>query len=105
VCVAYRTVGGGLIFPDASGNCPDGSHSEPASFGDAGAYCVADFAYQCVQLEGCFGGAPVNCACAMQNIADTAGTCPTGYAHCSNPSSAYIGLDPAAQLICEQQAP
>lgn len=105
VCVAYRTVGGGQIYPDSSGNCPAGSHSEPASWADAGAICVANFAYQCVQLEGCFGGAPVTCDCAMLNAAETSGTCPTGYPACSNPSSTYVGLDPDAQLICEQQAP
>jgi hypothetical protein len=105
VCVAYRTLGGGIIEPDANGDCQTGSHPEPASFADSGMYCVANFAYRCVPLSGCLRGAPVNCECAMLNIADTGGTCPTGYSSCTDPAPNTPGLDADAQLICQQLAP
>jgi hypothetical protein len=101
VCVAYRRVGGGLLQPDG-GKCPSGSHVEP--LGGAGAYCAADFAYKCAELVGCFQG-KVTCACATININDTAGTCPTGYAACSDPKPDTTWLNSSAQLICEERVP
>jgi hypothetical protein len=102
VCIAYRTVGGGLVEPDANGDCPDGSHPEPVAGSE---YCVADFAYQCVELVGCSGTTPVTCACAQPRGGDGMGTCPMVYSACADPQPDTSWLDPVAQLICEQQAP
>jgi hypothetical protein len=95
VCVAYRTIGGGLIYPTDAGKCPPGSHVEPG--GPFNSHCAADYRYQCVPLVGC-AGADVRCSCAT-------GTCPSQYFSCSDPSSGTIALDPSAQLICQQLAP
>jgi hypothetical protein len=95
VCVAYRTIGGGLITPTDAGRCPNGSHGEPG--GPSGSHCAADYGYRCVPLVGC-AGTDVRCSCAT-------GTCPSGFFACSDPSAATVALDPAAQLICQQLAP
>jgi len=92
-CVAYRTIGGVLIVPEA-GVCPGGRHLE-------GNVCQTDFAYKCADLHGACAGQPVSCACA-QPPTNSPGVCPVGYGSCSAPSPS---VDAAAQLICQQLAP
>jgi hypothetical protein len=94
VCIAYRQVGGALISPDA-GACPTGSHIESIGSSD---YCFRDYAYQCATLAGC-DKSNVSCACANP------GTCPAPYSACGDTQPGMPWIDPAAQLICEQQVP
>jgi hypothetical protein len=100
VCVAYRTVGGAMIEPDA-GACRMGSHVEP--FDSSRSVCQADYAYRCADLVGC-DKSTVSCACATLNN-NAGGTCPTGYPACHDPTPGLAWLDASAQLICEQQVP
>ena len=95
VCVAYRTIGGGMIRPNDAGTCPPGSHVEQPS--SPNPHCAADFRYRCVPLVGC-AGADVRCSCAT-------GTCPSQYFACSDTGPAWVHLDPVAELICQQLAP
>jgi hypothetical protein len=87
VCVAYRTVGGALTFPDDAGACPLNAHKEND-------YCIADFAYQCVAQPRCTADS-VDCSC---------GTCPQSFTACR---AVYVAdwLDADAKLVCEQLAP
>lgn len=88
-CVAYRTVGGAQISPDADGECMAGKHVENG-------HCFSDFAYTCAELTGCSAPA-ATCHCA------TGSKC-AGTNTCRLPSDA-AWLDTAAELVCEQQAP
>jgi hypothetical protein len=94
VCIAYRLQGGDVQIPPNPNACPDGEHFENE-------HCAADFAYQCVALQGnCTPGKSPTCACAQHD----ASTCPSGYPSCSDPT-AVPWLAPAAQLICELDVP
>jgi hypothetical protein len=95
ICVAYRTVGGAIFEPDDAGTCPPGRH--PESFGNGRGMCVADWAYQCVELRGC-AGMNVSCSCGQAS-------CPQGYGSCADPAANDMWLDPAAQLTCSLLAP
>jgi hypothetical protein len=92
LCVAHRTVGGGMLLPDA-GRCPAGTHVE----GTSRQYCAADYAYECVDLVGCNPGS-ISCSCG-------GAICPSRYPACSDPTPNRVGLDPVAQLVCELLAP
>jgi len=92
-CVAYRTIGGVRIAPEA-GVCPGGTHLE-------GNDCQTDFVYECADLHGACAGQPVSCACA-QPPTNSPGVCPVGYGSCSAPGAS---VDAAAQLVCQQLAP
>lgn len=94
VCVASRTVGGGLIFPEA-GLCPTGSHVEKIA-GSGTRFCAADYDYACRTLVGCTGTA-VSCTCG-------ASTCPVAYS-CVDPQPGAPSLDPSAELVCEERVP
>jgi hypothetical protein len=88
-CVAHRTVGGAIFPVDTQGMCMAGKHAE-------GDRCQPDFNYACAELTGC--NAPsASCRCAPNTDCAYTTTCrlPT--------SSAW--LDPAADLVCELQAP
>jgi hypothetical protein len=93
ICIAYRTVGGGLIRADA-GACPDGTHVEPLG---AAEFCQRDYSYKCVTRAGC-SAAAVSCACGSA-------ACASPYPACSDPESGDASLDPSAQLVCQQLAP
>ena len=93
ICVAYRTVGGGLIPPDA-GACPDGTHVEPLGAGES---CQQDYVYKCVPRSGCAANA-VSWACGSAS-------CAPPYSACSDPESGEVALDPSARLVCQQLAP
>ena len=92
-CIAYRTVGGVQLIPDAGG-CPVGKHLEGGS-------CQADFAYRCADLNGACKDQPVSCACA-QPPTNSPGVCPVGYQSCSAPGS---DSDPSATLVCQALVP
>ncbi|HEY2410118.1 MAG TPA: hypothetical protein VGI10_29140 [Polyangiaceae bacterium] len=96
-CVAYRTQGGAITYPDSSGKCQPKHHVEAG-------VCQEDFNYECIVGGLACGDGPITCACAQQNINDTNGTCPSGYPSCSNPVVASW-LDPSAQLVCQKLAP
>jgi hypothetical protein len=88
-CVAYRTVGGAQIPPDAGGGCTTGKHVEND-------HCVSDFAYTCAALTGCSApAATCHCAAGSKCANDNA---------CRLPFEA-VWLDAAADLVCEQQVP
>jgi len=88
-CVAHRTVGGAIFPVDTQGMCMAGKHAE-------GDRCQPDFSYTCAELTGC-SALSASCRCASKTDCAYTTTCrlPT--------SSAW--LDPAADLVCEQQAP
>lgn len=86
-CVAYRTIGGALTFPEDGGACPSNAHREND-------YCLANFGYQCVAQPRCTGGT-VDCTC---------GSCPQTFTACRAPYTADW-LDTDAKLVCEQLAP
>jgi hypothetical protein len=88
-CVAYRTVGGAVMPPDADGKCMDGRHVE-------GNTCQADFGYTCAELTGCSAPA-ATCHCAP-------GTACANSTVCRLPSSSPW-LDTSADLVCELLAP
>jgi hypothetical protein len=88
-CVAYRTVGGAQIPPDAGGGCPAGKHAEND-------HCFSDFAYTCAGLTGCSAPA-TTCHCAAGSKCANANACRLPYA--------AAWLDTAAELVCEQQVP
>ena len=92
-CVAYRTVGGAFVPPEAG--CPNGKHLEGGS-------CQADFAYKCVDLHGACQNEPLSCACA-QPPTNNPGVCPVGFGSCSLPATAAV--DASTELVCQQLAP